>query len=239
MTRRSSDAKKDGRSFLASRVLPTSREDFVYETLKEAILTGQFKPGEEISQTSVASQLGVSPIPVRAAIARLAAEGLISQEAHHSPRISALSPDALEEALVIRMHLEVLATRLAIPFVSSGDLAELHALVGEMEQALASADPHRYSAVNKAFHLRLYRCCPNALLQQMIRDLWNKTDLHRSRSMFALVPGLSQHSHRDHLELLRLIEAGDCDGAAELIQLHKTRARERFIETIREHPLGG
>lgn len=211
---------------------PTSKEEFVYEALKEAILSGQLKPGDALVQTDLAHSLGVSPIPVRSAISRLAAEGLVSQSPYRSPQVSELSPEGLQEILMIRMHLELVATREALPHVSPECLADLRSLVHEMGEALRKCEYHRYGGLNKAFHLRLYDACPYPMLKQMIRDLWDNSDRHRSRTMFVVLPELAQRSQQDHLRLLELIEAGDTDAAVALMSEHKTRAREQFVETL-------
>lgn len=213
---------------------PLSKEDFVYETLREAIISGELTPGSRLVQTEIAERLDVSPIPVRSAIRRLSAEGLVVQKPHRPPRVSELSVKDLDEALTIRMYLEVLATKEAIPLVGSQELMELQDLVEQMTQALKDEAFHRYGVLNKAFHLRLYEACPNSLLKQMIRDLWDNTDRHRSRAMFSVVSGLAETSHQDHLQLLDLIEANNCDAAVKLMEEHKTRARELFIESLQE-----
>ena len=215
-------------------VPPSSKEEFVYEALKEAILSGQLAPGDSLVQTEIAQKLGVSPIPLRAALNRLIAEGLVIQEPYRSPQVSQLSPEGFEEIFLIRMHLEVLATREAIPHVQAAQLEELSDLVRQMGEALSKGDFPRYGSLNKTFHLTLYEACPYPLLRQMIKDLWNNSDRYRSRAMFVLVPHMAEQSHPDHVRLLELIEAGDCDAAVQLMEEHKRRARKTFIQALQE-----
>lgn len=216
---------------------PTSRENFVYEALKEAILSGQLKPNDTIGQTTIAEKLGVSPIPVRAAISRLIAEGLMCQELHHSPRVSSFSHDNLEEVLMVRMHLEVLATKLAVPAIQPEHLSELRSLLGQMGEVLKTQELYHFGSLNKAFHLKLYESCRYPLLRKMIKDLWDKADMHRSRSMFSLIPGLAEESYAEHTELLQLVEAKQADLAAALLERHKVRALTLFLRVIQEQQL--
>jgi len=218
---------------LAKRPPPRSREDFVYEALREAILGGSLKPGQTLSQVHIAEQLGVSASPVRTAVSRLAVEGLMVSEPHRSPRVSDLSKESLDEILVIRMHLEELAAQLAIPRLTESHLVKLHSLMQEMKEALDAHENRRYGVLNKEFHLRIYEACQYPLLCDMIRDLWDKSDMCRSRAMFSLVPGLAEISHAEHLQLLELIEANQTDSAVALLKAHKTRAREMFLDHIR------
>jgi DNA-binding GntR family transcriptional regulator len=208
---------------------PQSKEDFVYETLREAILSGQLKPGDELVHTDVARQLGVSHIPIRAAIQRLAAEELVDLETHRSPKVSELSPEGINEALLVRMYLETLAAREAFPLISTADLTHLWNIVEQMDIALTEQKFHQFGALNKVFHLTLYEPCPLSLLKRMIVDLWNNTDRHRSRAIFSLDPDLATKSQQDHVELLRLIEAKKFDLAVTLLETHKNRARSTFL----------
>jgi DNA-binding GntR family transcriptional regulator len=217
---------------------PQSKEDFVYETLREAILSGQLKPGEELVHTDIARQLGISHIPIRAAIQRLAAEELVDLETHRSPKVSELSPEGINEALLVRMYLETLAARESFPRISHDDLKNLWRLVEEMDEALAEQKFHQFGALNKVFHLTLYEPCPVALLKRMIVDLWNNTDRHRSRAIFSLDPDLAKKSQQDHVEILKLIEANAFEQAVTLLEAHKTRARKTFLASTTKKQSG-
>jgi DNA-binding GntR family transcriptional regulator len=220
--------KSSGIASLSSKP-PQSKEDFVYETLREAILSGQLKPGDELVHTDIARQLGVSHIPIRAAIQRLAAEELVDLETHRSPKVSELSPEGINEALLVRMYLETLAAREAFPLIGAEDLKILWSIVEEMNVALAEQKFHQFGALNKIFHLTLYEPCPLSLLKRMIVDLWNNTDRHRSRAIFSLDPDLAKKSQQDHIEILRLIETKDFVQAVSLLESHKNRARSTFL----------
>lgn len=224
--------KKTGVASLSSKP-PASKEDFVYETLKEAILSGQLKPGDELVHTEIARQLGVSHIPIRGAIQRLAAEELVDLETHRSPKVSELSTEDINEALLVRMYLEKMAAKEAFPLIQPSDLKVLWQQVEEMNQALADQKYHQFGKLNKLFHLTLYEPCPLSLLKRMIIELWNNTDRHRSRAIFALDPELAKKSQEDHIELLKLIEAGAFDDAVELLERHKTRARSTFLNSAK------
>ena len=227
--------RNDKTIFLATPPV-VSKEDIAYEALKEAIISGKLKPNTVVNQSQVASMLDLSTIPVRSAISRLVSEGLLTQEPHHSPRVSPFSPEQINEVLIIRGHLEILATAEAIPHIGPDELAELRSMVEEMRVALESQDLYRFGTLNKAFHLKTYAFCPLPLLQQMIRDLWAKTDIHHSRSMFIMVPELAYQSHKEHEELLDLIETGNAAAAAELTHRHKTRAMNLFLKALKEMP---
>jgi DNA-binding GntR family transcriptional regulator len=207
----------------------TSREDLIYETLKENILNGQLKPNEILNQTEIARMLGVSIIPVRTAINRLVAEGWLKQDAYHSPQVLAYSEAELDEALVICSQLEILATRTAIPRVNEEQLKLLKDLTDTLEQAVKDNQLLTFARINRLFHLALYKCCPYPRLVSMITDLLNKADIHRYHSMYDLVPGLAEHAMQEHRELYSLIEQKDVEGAVKLMEAHKAYSRQCFL----------
>lgn len=223
---------------IAARNRPSSKVDYVYQTLREAIVSGELQPGEPIVQTDIAARLGVSPIPVREAIRRLIAEGLVVQEPHRSSRVAPLSPRALNEILIIRMHLEALAAREAAPHVTPQDLDDLRQIVRRMDEAIQRDDMPEYGRLNKQFHLRLYQCCPYPLLVRMIQELWDNSDRYRSRTMFGSIPNLAARSQREHKRMLKLLEARDAEGLARVMERHKRAARTAFVEFLTREERG-
>lgn len=211
---------------------PLSKEDFAYERLREAVLSGELVAGETLVQTEIARRLGVSVIPVRTAVRRLMVEGLVTQERHRPPQVAKLAVKELEEALIIRSHLEILAVREAIPRVTPAQLATIKALLHELDAAIQQGDMPRFGILNKRFHLAVYDACPYRLLVQMITDLWGKTDRYRSRTMFSMVPHLAEQSQADHRRLFEFIEKGAIEEAARLTDEHKTRARRLFLAAL-------
>jgi DNA-binding GntR family transcriptional regulator len=211
---------------------PLSKEDFAYERLREAVLSGELVAGETLVQTEIARKLGVSVIPVRSAVRRLMVEGFVTQERHRPPQVAKLAIRELEEALIIRTHLETLAIKEAIPRITPVHLATIRELLHELEVAIQNSDMPGFGALNKRFHIAIYDACPYRLLVQMIRDLWDKTDRFRSRTMFSMVPHLAEQSQADHRHLVELIERGAGDEAARLTDEHKTRARRLFLAAL-------
>ena len=212
-----------------SAISPRSKLDFVYQTLREAILSGRLKPNDPIIQSRVAKDLGVSPIPVMAAIQQLIAEGLVVQKPHHPAYVAPFSRDGAREKMLIRMHLEVLATRTATPQASPELIVEMRALISEMGEAMASEDLPRFGVLNKAFHLKLYSACPYRHLVQMIVTLWDETDRAGLRAMFSAKE--ARRSHEEHERLMDLIAAGKADEAARLIDCHKAAFRDSIDDS--------
>lgn len=219
---------------MLKKFIVSSREELVYEAIKDSILKGEYKPKETVNQSEVARQLGVSIIPVRSAISRLIAEGLLSQESYHSAQVSALSKQELEEVLFISLNLETLATREAVPHIGPAEVEKLKRLLDEMDAALEKNELLEYGYLNRAFHRTIYENCPYPRLRQMITDLWNVADIHRYRAMFDLVPELAGHSQDEHRRLVGLIEAGQVDEAVRLMEDHKAYSRNCYLVAFEE-----
>ena len=213
-------------------VAPPSREEYAYAVLREGILNGDFLPDQVISQSEIARQLGISIIPVRTAISRLVAEGLMVQDAHRSPQVSSFSQEELREILTIRMQLERLAIQHAVPHLTEAVLAELHELLESMGEAVAANDATAFGWLNRKFHLTIYRQAPLPLLYEMIVDLWQKSDLHQGRSVFKRVGGWMENSQSQHKKLYEYMVEGDVEGASAYLFEHKREAMERFMKSF-------
>jgi DNA-binding GntR family transcriptional regulator len=215
-----------------------SKEDYAYEQLREGIVSGVFLSGETLVQTQIAQQLGISAIPVRAAITRLIAEGLVTRAPHRPPQVAKPAIKELKEAYIIRVHLESLALREAIPLMSAVQLTRVKRVLSELDVALENRDMPRFGALNRRFHLLIYEPCSHRLLLQMITDLWDKTDRYRSRTMFSMVPNLAEQSQADHHRLFALIKRGATDDAVRLMEEHKARAGRVFLGELQQKEVG-
>ncbi len=215
-----------------AKAAPLSREDFAYDTIREAILSGDLLPNQKISLTALAQSLGVSIIPVNNAVRRLTSEGLIKQDPHHSPYVEEFSSSATNEVLIIRYHLEELALKESILNIDPAGLTKLHGFIAQMRDAIERKDNHTYGKINRAFHMAIYEYCGLPLLTMMIEDLWNKAELNRSRSVFNLVPNMAAHSFEEHLALLASIENKDFDAALKNLRDHKNFSRAKLLESL-------
>jgi len=211
---------------------PLSREEFAYDAIKEAILTGDLLPSQRISLTDLAKNLGVSIIPVNNAVRRLTSEGLIKQDPHHSPYVEEFSAKDTNEVLAIRYWLEELALRHAVPNMDDSGIASLQEFITLMQEAVNQKDNHAYGKINRAFHMFIYSYSNFPMLCSMIDDLWNKAELNRCRSVFALVPNMAEHSLAEHRELVEAIEKKDLELALAILREHKNYSRVNLLASL-------
>jgi DNA-binding GntR family transcriptional regulator len=201
-----------------------SATDLVLETLREEILDGTLAPGETVRQEDVAARLGVSRMPVREAIKRLEAEGLVDVLPSRRVRVAPLSRDEIEDVYDLRAALEPLAVRLAVPRLTPADLRRAaHAL----EDADAEDDAATFGARNAAFHLALIERCERPRLLTLITSLLDVSDRYQRA-------GLRDPEHNalvrdEHRRLFDAAAAGDADAAARTTEEHVRRSAARLL----------
>ena len=124
----------------------------VYEHLRDEILADHLLPGTELSEVALSKELAISRGPIREAMGRLAAEGLITMRPRRRAEVRSLTPQELIDAYQVREALEVMAVRLAIPRVTEADLARLEGLIDQMAAHSAAGAVREFFAANVAFH---------------------------------------------------------------------------------------
>ena len=185
------------------------------DALRELITDRQLSPGTPLRQRDLAEQFDVSYTPVREALRRLEAEGLVARDVHRGATVAGTEPEELAENYRILAALEALAGTLAVPKISDGDIAE----VEDLYQQVAACDPgdERLAELNRRFHFRIYECARSPMLLLLMRLLWRS---------FPAGP----QAGRPHAESVRQ--------HAQLIEALKRRDEDQVAAVIREHVLG-
>ncbi|MFO1080950.1 MAG: GntR family transcriptional regulator [Reyranellaceae bacterium] len=146
--------------------------DRAYERLRTEIFAGVRRGGERLSEVGLAAQLGLSRTPVRAALHRLEADGLIHWQAHRSPVVRQWSRHDAREILEVRALLESAAAGQAARHAGPEDCERLEALCEEMERmARRPGQSPEITVVNKRFHVELLRLAGNARQLEIASDL--------------------------------------------------------------------
>src|SRR5437879_4769633 len=170
------DAGVDIRLKEASAVEITfkSVNEMVTDRLRQSILSGEFAEGEYLRQQTLPRRSGVSEIVIREALRRLHTEGLVEIQRRKSTRVSQLSAEELNEIYELRILLEALITRRAVPNCAAEDLEEAERILaaGEHER-----DPVRWLALNREFHNTLARPSRQPHLLKFADDLRVKVEL--------------------------------------------------------------
>jgi DNA-binding GntR family transcriptional regulator len=190
----------------------------VHTHLREEILSGQLPAGTELQEVALSRTLGVSRGPIREAIGRLAAEGLVTVRPRRGAVVRALSSDEFIEAYQVREALEAMAARLAVPKLTPENVTELERSIEEMSACGASGDVQGFFEANTAFHLVFFDAAGNRMLADLYRQLRGQIDRHRLRSLE--LRGDVRRSIAEHKAILRAAKAGDVERTVHLVSEH-------------------
>lgn len=191
-------------------------QELVRDTLRRGILTGEVKGGTRLVQADLAQQMRVSTTPVREALRSLAAEGLVSLDAHRGAVVRRLNQEELQDIYELRCILEPEALRRAVARISAEQLDEAAAIEARMQE---ERDPARWSDLNRRFHRVFIDAAGSARLTQMLEIL---------QDSFAgyIVSSIVQDEHRrdrandQHHTLLQAMHGGDGERAATTMLEH-------------------
>lgn len=179
--------------------------------LRQAILSGEIRPGSRIRQEEIAEQLGASRLPVREALRMLEAEGLTQLEVNKGARVPAFDRAQLDVIYEMRERIETLALRLSLPHLTSAHEAELYRLQDRIE---ATTDVATFLDLDRQFHLLSYVGCPSGELLASVTRLWNSTQhyrrafmLHKAEERWMIVNA----EHRLLLDAIARRDEVDCE----------------------------
>ncbi len=201
----------------------------VHEQLREEILSNRLAPGTELQEVALARELGVSRGPIREAIGRLAAEGLVTVRPRRGAVVRSLTKEEFLEAYQVREALETFAVRLAVPRLTDEDLRSLEALTDEMETQAEREDVDGFFGANARFHLSIVEGSGNRELVEIYRQLTGQMGRYR-RGSLALRGNLAR-SVGEHRAILRAIRGRNTDRAARLLGEH-IRVPQRRLEAL-------
>ncbi len=191
-------------------------QEQLYQNLRAALLAGTFKPGERLKIRDLAAAWGTSPMPVRAALQRLVAEGALEGEQQRSVRVPAMTRERFQQLFQVRLSLEGLAAEEGARRLSPRERDILRDCVAEMESALEQRDVQGYLTHNSRFHLTLYQACANPVLLRLIESLWLQVGPFFNR-LFTEAD-LSLRLNDFHEDCLAAIERGEPAGARAAIE---------------------
>lgn len=199
----------------------------VYDHLRRSILANAYPPDAPLPEEALAAKLHVSRVPVREALRRLAADGLVTLTPRQGAVVSSLSPKRFLDAYRLREALETLAIRLAVPNLTPADLETLDRLDGEMRRHAIAGDPAAFFTANAEFHTVFIDRADNEYLKAVYEPLMDQ--MRRYRTPSADLRGGLMRSVEEHEAILRAARAGDADEAARLLSEHISVPR-RILE---------
>lgn len=205
---------------------PQSLTDLAFERIREAIVTGDLKLGEQVSEVQLAQSMGISKTPVREALVRLRVEGLVDIQPQRGTVVFKLDPEQVTQLCRFRAMVETAALREAVAADSARLLQAMRACVAEMGEAEAAGDVDRLSRIDMDFHYQFIACCPNGYLRGAYELIRYQLIALRFR---APIPNCVD----SHQLLVDAVEGGDIEQACALLREHVFDNEERYRAACR------
>jgi DNA-binding GntR family transcriptional regulator len=204
--------------------------DQVYGAIRDRIIRGSLQRGARIHQEDLAEELGVSRTPVREALRRLAAEGLVEMRTNRGARVADVGAEDMRAAYEARLVIEPGAARLAGAERLPAPLARMRAAVSAQRRAVPNV--RRSFDANREFHIALVQASANSFLIQFAQRLWvariGEVIYERQRE----TPARMRLDAEEHEQILEAIEAGNGRRAESLARRHLADAMRRFTHLL-------
>ena len=192
--------------------------DVVFNTLREAILTGELEPGERLMEIKLAEKLGVSRTPIREAIRMLQIEGLVNITPRKGTVVAEISKDDLKNVLEVRKVLEKLAVELACMKITEEEILGLKENLKEFSTAIKKKNPSEIAKIVVAFHDIIYKSTRNTRLIQIMFNI--REQMYRYRLEYIKDQDTRETVVRDHEKLIEAIVNKDVENAKNIIVGH-------------------
>ena len=199
--------------------------DVVFNTLREAILKGELKPGERLMELQLAAKLGVSRTPIREAIRMLEQEGLAVTIPRKGAEVAKMTEKDMEDVLQIRDALDELAASIACEQMTKEQLDTLTETMHEFEESTKSKDLKKIAAADVQFHDIIYQATGNPKLVNMLNNL-REQYLKDERNYPTLM--------REHSEIVEGLMTKDKGRVTEAMHKHVKNQVVAVKEMIRE-----
>jgi DNA-binding GntR family transcriptional regulator len=214
---------------------PTTRTlvEYASEQLREQILSGELGAGHRIRLDVIAEEFGISAIPLREALRTLAAEGLVTPLAHRGYSVAPTTLADLEETYRIRLELEPLAVRLAVPLLTKADIKKLGTSLDLLGQAFKNGHWPDHRTHHRRFHFGIYERCNSPWLLRFTDMLWANSE--RYQRMTTQIQGQLTQRAKEHRAILAACRAGDAERAATLMHEHLAKS----LRTLSDYLVAG
>lgn len=217
---------------------PRSNTAIAVEQLRTLIFNGDLGAGTDHLESELAARLNMSRTPVREALLRLEAQGLVEVRPRRGIRIRPISPKDMAEIYDVLTELESLAAEnAAYRRLGTQELSTLSQAIAEMDAALAQDDREMWAEADDLFHRELVRLGDNARVLQLTAMMSDQVRRAR-RATLSMRPAPTQ-SNEDHSQVLEAIRRGDAAEARRIHRHHRAAAKELLVDLLQRHRIDG
>ena len=206
--------------------------DVVFNTLRQAILRGELKPGERLMEIALANRLGVSRTPVREAIRMLELEGLVIMIPRRGAQVAQITEQDLNDVLEVRLGLEELAVRFACERITDEEIKALGLAVKEFEKKMSNNELSAQAEANVKFHEIIYGATHNQRLVQIINNI--REQMYRYRIEYLKDVESRKTLVKEHYEICDALKRRDAESAVEKMCIHIRNQQEAILRSL-EH----
>lgn len=207
-----------------------SKKQFAYETLRDDILHGVLQPGTRLIIDELASELGVSPIPVREALQRLQYDGLVTIEPYMGARVTEVHVGLIEEVFALLEATEVISGQMACQRMKDVDFQAMDDLLRRMDDEVGDLD--RWTEDNVRLHELICERSGMSLVlsvMQQVLDHWDRLCRH---FLAEVITGRMWIAQQQHWQLLAALRTRDVDHVAEVIRCHNRQALTSYLDHL-------
>lgn len=205
--------------------LHRTKEEYAYDTLRAAIMRCELKPGEKLVIDTLSQKLNISSIPIRPALQRLQAEGLVEIIPHTGAIVSPISPELNTEIFMLLEMLEGMAFRVMSERATPADITQLQQFVSAMDEAVEQDDTEQWSTLNCEFHKAVAQITQMKMLIEFtgrVFDSWNRLQ----RCFLKSIGSARMHQAQvEHHQLLQLLECRETAALLALVAQHNRQAK--------------
>jgi len=201
-----------------------------YNYVRDRILSMAFKPGDRITDSSIASELNISRTPVREALQRLEIEGLLSSEARRGWKVTSLTIKDIEDIFDLKCEIEGLIARKAAICKDDDHRKTLQELLGAMKEASSNSDIDSWIEIDSSIHHLFYVMAQNERAERIINNL--NDQWHRLRTGFIKLKGRLDPATDQHAKVILAILDGDPDAADAAMHEHLNDVRNGLLQVL-------
>ena len=211
--------------------------EIAYETLKHAIITGELSAGTRIVETEYADRMHISRTPLREALRKLERDGLVEYVLRRGVVVRAFTISDVEEIYTIRNSLEMLTLPAIIENATQEDIQALREKLLYMDAIAEKDDIEALSPLARAFHSHLTSI---SKLNRILRVIEGQDEyITRFSALSIAKESRRRAAHKEHHELVVLVEKKDLAGFEHLMQKHIERSKENCLKALEEQHFGG
>ena len=204
--------------------------EVVFNTLRQAILRGELKPGERLMEIALSNRLGVSRTPVREAIRMLELEGLVIMIPRKGAQVAQITEQDMIDVLEVRLGLEELAVRFACERITDEELEKLGEAVQEFEKSITNADLSALAEADVKFHEIIYQATHNQRLVQIINNI--REQMYRYRIEYLKDVESRKRLLKEHYAIWAALKNRDKDNAVKYICTHIVNQQEAIRRSL-------